>query len=264
MRSGVPASAERSGTAYPATGISSAPTTIAADHRAPTLRHKARLPPPPPPPPPTPGSRSRSRSTTTARHNNVPDNATANVTNGAPPTAANGVNGESGCENASRPHENPPNGHRDRTASSATHRHACHSGANRAIDTRAMAHPNGMKYSDSMSPTASCAPGPKTRRNWNITQQNPVPNQNPMSMPRRPLRPANSADTAATINGATGHHPTGANARFSTAPASSANAARRTASRLGRRRNHRRRCGPPASSTFATCATHPKKDLRKP
>ena len=179
------------------------------------------------------------------------------------------MNGESGWENASRPQEKPPKGQRERPYSSVTHRHACHSGANRSTDTRAMPHPNGMKYSDSTMPTASWAPGPKTRSHWNMTQQKPVPNQNPMSIPRRqaptvfrpppPLEalPAavtpTSAEKAATASGATGHQPTGANARFSPAPASSASAASRTASALGRpgRRNHRRR-RVPASSTFAT------------
>ena len=91
-----------------------------------------------------PARRSRRR-TSTARHRSVPDRATAKVTSGAPPTAASGVNGESGCENARRPQEKPPKGQRERPNSSVTHRHACHSGAKRIIDTRAMPQPNGMK-----------------------------------------------------------------------------------------------------------------------
>ena len=50
-----------------------------------------------------------------------PAAATANVTSGAPPSAASRSSGESPWLNASRPHGNPPNGARSRSASCATH-----------------------------------------------------------------------------------------------------------------------------------------------
>ena len=111
-------------------------------------------------------------------------------------------------------------------------------------------------------PTASCAPGPKTRSHWNMTQQKPVPNQNPMSIPRRPVSPDTSAENAATASGAAGHQPTGAKARFSAAPASRARAASRTACALGRRnrtaaagyRPHPR--SPPAGPTLEKICGH--------
>ena len=47
--------------------------------------------------------------------------ATANVTSGAPPSAASRSSGESPWLNASRPHGKPPNGVRSRSASCSTH-----------------------------------------------------------------------------------------------------------------------------------------------
>ena len=50
-----------------------------------------------------------------------PATATAKVTSGAPPRAANRSSGESPWLNATRPHGKPPNGVRSRSASCATH-----------------------------------------------------------------------------------------------------------------------------------------------
>ena len=52
--------------------------------------------------------------------------ATANVTSGAPPAAASRSSGDVSWLNASRPHGNPPNGARSRSASCAVHSSAGH------------------------------------------------------------------------------------------------------------------------------------------
>ncbi len=49
-----------------------------------------------------------------------PTSATANVTSGAPPSAARRSSGDSSWLNANRPHGNPPNGVRSRSASCPT------------------------------------------------------------------------------------------------------------------------------------------------
>ncbi len=58
-----------------------------------------------------------------------PSTATAKVSSGCPPSAANQRSGESAWLNASRPHGKPPNGARSRTASSSTHAAPIHAGA---------------------------------------------------------------------------------------------------------------------------------------
>ena len=88
----------------------------------------------------------------------------ANDSSGAPPTAATGSSGPSGWPNATRPHGNPPNGTRARSASTPTHTAAAQSGAvhpaRRSRDTTAIPAPAAPTKTASAPESASHGTGP--------------------------------------------------------------------------------------------------------
>ena len=96
------------------------PARAARPRHAPAPRRPAR-----PPAPHRPARRAAPRrgasAASAAATSSPPASATAKVTSGAPPSAASRSSGESSWLNASRPHGNPPNGVRSRSASCPTH-----------------------------------------------------------------------------------------------------------------------------------------------
>ena len=90
----------------------------------------------------------------------TPTAATASVTSGAPPTAANGVSGVWPWLKASRPQGKPPNGSRSRRASSPTQSSADQSGQAFNRLTAASAEPRRARNSASSRARANHASGP--------------------------------------------------------------------------------------------------------
>jgi hypothetical protein len=192
------------------TAISDGPATRAATART---------------PPAATGTRHGRHSAATST---PPVTATTNVTIGAPPSTATRSTGASPWLNANRPHGNPPNGARSRSASCATHSSPVSTGHDaRHRSASGLTHADAAPSSpiDSACDTDSRIHGshPVCRLVHDSSGTNSTsPASTPSPNPSRTRRRCTAAASIATAIGANHHNPYGGNAASNAPPAPAA------------------------------------------
>src|SRR5215468_915384 len=165
-----------------------------------------------------PGRPGQTVSTTQASV--APNSATANVSSGAPPTAAQPRVGASAWLIASRPH-GKPHGQRSRSASAATHQPATANGQAGSFSRSLCATASTAKMTASAAASASQAYHATLSTQASSGKKNATPKTSPTTNEARSDRPFKAMTSSAGPTAASGQTPAGGNAAASASPPAS-------------------------------------------